>query len=53
MAIIVKAKTRKQEKVVKDFLNQLDIEFQTIAEEDEAPYKIISKSRLLQKKRKY
>ncbi len=52
MAIIVKAKTRKQEKVVKDFLNQLDIEFQTIAEEDEAPYKIISKKPLTPKEKK-
>lgn len=52
MAIIVNIKTKKQEKVVKEFLNELDIEFQTIAEEDAAPYKTTSKKPLTQGKKK-
>jgi hypothetical protein len=46
LAIIVNIRTKKQEKVVKDFLNQLDIEFQTIAEEVAAPHKTTSKKTL-------
>ncbi len=52
MAIIVNIKTKKQEKVVKEFLNELDIEFQTIAEEDAAPYKTTPKKLLMQKEKK-
>jgi hypothetical protein len=51
VAIIVNIKTKKQEKVVKEFLKDLDIEFQTIAEEDAAPYKITSKKPLTQKEK--
>jgi hypothetical protein len=43
MALIVKIKSKKQEKAVKDFLAENDIDFQTIAEEDVAPY--ITKTR--------
>lgn len=42
MAIIVKTKSKKQEKAVKDFLNNHDIEFQTYAAEEAAPYIIKS-----------
>lgn len=52
MAIIVNIKTKKQEKVVKEFLNELDIEFQTIAEEDAATYKTAPKKPLTQKEKK-
>jgi hypothetical protein len=43
MALIVKTKTKKQEKVVRDFLNDLDIEFLSVVEEDPAPYKTVKK----------
>ena len=46
MAIIVNTKTKKQEKVVKDFLNELDIEFQSLVAEDSAPYKTSRKKPL-------
>ena len=52
MAIVVNIKTKKQEKVVKEFLNELDIEFQTIAEEDVALYKTTPKKPLTQKEKK-
>jgi hypothetical protein len=52
VAIIVNIKNKKQAKIVKDFLNQLDIEFQTIAEEEAAPYKIIPKKTLTSKEKK-
>jgi hypothetical protein len=52
VAIIINAKTKKQEKVVKDFLNHLDIEFQTIAEEEQAAYKTNPKKPLSPKEKK-
>jgi hypothetical protein len=52
VARIINLKTKKQEKVVKEFLNDLDIEFQTIAEEDAAPYKTMPKKPLTQKEKK-
>lgn len=52
MPIIVNIKTRKQEKIVKEFLNELDIEFLTIAEEDAAPYKTAPKKSLTPKEKK-
>lgn len=52
MAIIVNIKTKKQEKVVKAFLSELDIDFQTLAEEDEAPYKTNPKKLLTPKEKK-
>lgn len=38
MALIVKTKTKQQEKAVKAFLDSMDIDF-TKAEEEEAPYR--------------
>jgi len=38
MALIVKTKTKQQEKVVKAFLDRMDIDF-TKAEEDETSYR--------------
>ncbi|MCW3116516.1 MAG: hypothetical protein JWM28_598 [Chitinophagaceae bacterium] len=38
MALLIKTKTKKEEKVVKDFLNTLDIDFQTYVAEDAVPY---------------
>jgi hypothetical protein len=52
VAIIVNIKTKKQQKIVKEFLNDLDIEFQTIAEEDAAPYKTTFKKPLTSKEKK-
>ena len=52
MAIMVKIKNKKQEKAVKDFLNENDVEFQTIAEEDEPLYKTTIKKSLTAKERK-
>ncbi|MES1221297.1 MAG: DUF2683 family protein, partial [Bacteroidota bacterium] len=34
MTLIVKTKSKKQEKTVKDFLTNLDIDFETKVEED-------------------
>lgn len=39
MGLIVKQKTKQQEKVVKAFLTSLDIDFQSMAEEEAASYK--------------
>lgn len=50
MKLVVNPKTRKQEKVVKEFLDDLHIEF-TMAEEDQAVYKTTPK-KLLTKKEK-
>lgn len=52
MAIIVKTRSKKQEKVVKDFLNELDIEFQSLLEEDAVPYKTSRKKPLTPKEKK-
>ena len=40
MAIIVNTRNKKKEKIIKDFLTDMDVEFQTIVEEEEVPYKI-------------
>ena len=52
MALIIKIKTKKQEKAVKDFLAENDIEFQTLAEEDATPYKTTPKKPLTPKEKK-
>ncbi|HEX7902590.1 MAG TPA: hypothetical protein VF487_01845 [Chitinophagaceae bacterium] len=52
MAILVNIKTKKQEKAVKNFLNELDIEFQTLAGEDAAPYKTAPGKSLTPKEKK-
>jgi hypothetical protein len=52
---IVKAKTKKEEKVVEAFLMSLEIDFITQAQEDEALYKVMQQDRktpLLNKKQK-
>ncbi len=51
MKVIVNPKTKKQEKAVKTFLADLDIEF-TIAEEDAAIYKTSPSKKLTQKEKK-
>lgn len=43
--IIVRTKTKKQERVVKYFLESLDIEFMTEAQEEAALYKAMIKGR--------
>ena len=43
--IIVKTKTKKQERVVKSFLESLDIEFMTEAQEEAALYKAMLKGK--------
>lgn len=52
MALIVKTKTKKQEKAVKDFLNNLEIEFLSLVEEEPAPYKAAPKKPLTAKEKK-
>jgi hypothetical protein len=52
MALIVKIKTKKQEKAVKEFLAENDIEFQTLVEEDAAPYKTRTTKPLTPKEKK-
>jgi len=52
VAILVNIKTKKQEKAVKDFLNELDIEFQTLAGEDAVPYKTTPEKSLTPKEKK-
>jgi hypothetical protein len=52
MAIIVKIKNKKQEKAVTDFLNDKDIEFQNILEEDAAVYKTTPKKTYTTKEKK-
>lgn len=51
MKMIVKPKTKKQEKAVKEFLADLDIEF-TIAAEDAATYKTNPTKKISQKEKK-
>lgn len=51
MRLIINTKTKKEEKVVKDFLTSRDIDFQTKAEEDAAPYKSKPKKTLSQKEK--
>jgi hypothetical protein len=51
MKLIVNPKTKAQEKVIKAFLEDLDIEF-TKVEEDPVPYKIAPKKSLTQKEKK-
>jgi hypothetical protein len=43
--IIVRAKTKKQERVVKSFLESLDIEFMTEAQEETALYNAMLKGK--------
>lgn len=43
--IIVKTKTKKQERVVKSFLESLDIKFMTEAQEEAALYKAMLKGK--------
>lgn len=50
MKLVVNPKTRKQEKAVKEFLDDLHIEF-TMAEEDQAVYKTTPKKRLTKKEK--
>jgi hypothetical protein len=52
MALIINIKTKKEEKIVKDFLTQLDIDFQTIAEEGTVEYTTLSKKALSHKEKK-
>ncbi|HEX7846264.1 MAG TPA: hypothetical protein VF476_10735 [Chitinophagaceae bacterium] len=50
MKLIVKPKTKKQEKAVKAFLDNLNVEF-TIAEEEAAVYKTILKKQKTKKEK--
>lgn len=50
MKLIINPKTKKQEKVVKEFLDGLHIEF-AMAEEDQAVYKTTPKKRLTKKEK--
>ncbi len=52
MAIIINIKNKKQERVVKEFLNELDIEFQSFVEEDAATYKTTPKRPFNRKEKK-
>ncbi len=52
MKLIVNTKTKKEEKVVKDFLASQDIDFQTKVEEEGATYKTIPKNQLTSKEKK-
>ncbi len=52
---IVKTKSKKEEKVVEAFLSSLEIDFHTLAQEDEALYKVMEEDRktpLLNKQQK-
>ena len=50
MKLIVRPKSKKQEKAVKEFLAGLDIPF-TVAQEDAAAYKTIPKKQLSKKEK--
>jgi transcriptional regulator CtsR len=50
MKLVVNPKTRKQEKAIKEFLDDLHIEF-TMAEEEQAVYKITPKKQLTKKEK--
>jgi predicted DNA-binding protein YlxM (UPF0122 family) len=50
MKLVVNPKTKKQEKVIKEFLADLDISF-TMAEEDAAVYKTTPKKQLTKKEK--
>ena len=52
MAIIVKIKNKKQEKAVTDFLNDKEIEFLNILEEDAAIYRTALKKKYTVKENK-
>ncbi|MBL7739428.1 MAG: hypothetical protein JNK14_09420 [Chitinophagaceae bacterium] len=52
MPIIVNIKTKTQEKKVCDFLKQHAIDFQTIVEEEQAPYRTGTKKTLTAKEKK-
>ena len=51
MKVIVNPRTKKQERAVKTFLTELDIEF-TIAKEDAAPYKTTPSKKITPKEKK-
>jgi hypothetical protein len=51
MKLLVKPKTKRQEKIIKTFLENLDIEFDKV-EEDAAIYKTISSKKPLTQKEK-
>ncbi len=51
MALMITPKTKKEEKIVKAFLDRLDIPF-TKAEEDEAPYRTTVKKSPRRKEKK-
>ncbi len=50
MKLVVNPKTRKQEKAVKEFLDNHDVEF-TVVNEEQAIYKTTPKKKLSQKER--
>jgi hypothetical protein len=50
MKLVVNPKTKKQEKAVKEFLDDLHIEF-TMAEEEQSVYKITPKKQLTKKEK--
>ena len=52
MSLIIKPKTKKQEKVLKSILTEMGIDFYTIAEEDQATYKTSAKKTLTAKEKK-
>jgi inosine/xanthosine triphosphate pyrophosphatase family protein len=52
MAIIVNTRNKKKEKIIKDFLTDMDVEFQTIVEEEEVPHKINPKKSQSAKEKK-